>query len=185
MSNQENKETQEVLIKQYEEGIFMTEHEMQNMKMERFVVSNEAIIGILKKVQLTKDEQEEAVDMLVHRTPEWNDLDTEDQIQRIKAVLTTETVLIYLQARKYLRANLDLVELGIDQEGSIVVYAFYMGTNRAKRRAMEKKYGEEGVKEIVESTNFLGGQNIIDLAKKKMERMQKAQETTVKEPKKK
>src|SRR5690606_7340150 len=87
MSNQE-KELQQIEIKQYEEGIFMTEHEMANMKMERFVVSNAAIIEILKKVQLTKQEQEEAVDMLVHRTPEWNDLETDDQIQRIKSVLT-------------------------------------------------------------------------------------------------
>lgn len=185
MSNQETESTQEIVIKEYEEGIYMTEHKMSNMVMERFVVSNPSIVSILKKIKMTQEEQEEAVDMLVHRTPDWNDIEPEDQIERIKAVLTTETVLLYLQDKGYLRANLDLVELGVDQEGSVVVYAFYTGTNREKRRAMMKKYGEEGVKEIVESTNFLGGQNIVDMAKKKMERMQKAAEIKVKEPKKK
>lgn len=178
MSNQqetkETQETQQLTIKQFEEGIFMTEHDMQNMKMERFVVSNLAVLDILKKVQLTLDEQQEAVDALVHRTPEWKELETEDQIARIKSVLTTETIIIYLQARNYVRANVDIIEVGVDEEGSVVVYSFYTGTNREKRRAYKKKHGEKEIQDMVESLNFLGGQNIVDLAQKKIERMEAA-----------
>lgn len=174
MSNQEKKEKKkELVIKQLEEGLFVTEHDMQNMQMERFVVSNLAILEILKQVKLTIEEQEEAVDALVHRTTEWRYLDTEDQIERIKSVLTTESILVYLQEKEYIKPNIDLVEVGVDEEGSIVVYAYYTGTNREKRRALKKKYGEEGIKEMIDSLNFMGGQNIVDLAKEKMERMEK------------
>lgn len=189
MSNQENQEVlQETVIKTFEEGIFMTEQDMQNMHMERIVVANPAILEIFKKVRLTIEEQQEAVDALVHRTPEWKELDTEDQIERIKSVLTMETVLLYLQARKYVRASADIVELGVDQEGSVVVYAFYTGTNRAKRRAMKKQYGEQGIQDMINAHNFMGGQNIVDLAQEKIKRMQEKQDDkfkAVKEPKKK
>jgi hypothetical protein len=174
MSSQENQD--QLVINQPEAGIFMTEHDMQNMKMERFVVSNPTILDILKKILLTKDEQQEAVDSLVHRTPDWATLDTEDQIARIKSVLTTETVLLYLEAKKYIRPNVDLVEVGVDPEGSVVVYVFYTGTNREKRRAYKKKHGEEHIQQLIDEHNFMGGQNIVDMAQVKLERMMKAKE---------
>jgi hypothetical protein len=50
-------------------GIFISEHEISNMKMERIVVSGPAIIAILKVTQLTPEAQEEAVNNLVARSP--------------------------------------------------------------------------------------------------------------------
>jgi hypothetical protein len=156
-------------------GIFVTEHEMANMTMERIVVTDYATQEILKITKLPLDDQQEAVDALVHRTAEWNDLEPEDQIEKIKFVLTTETVLMYLQAIDAVRNQVDVLNLGVDEEGSIVVYAYYTNMNRAQRRAMIKGTTEKKKEELVNAVSQfdkLSQQgNIIDLAKKKIEKM--------------
>ena len=77
-------------------GIFLAEYEMNNMNMERIIVSNPAIEQILSVTKLSMGEQEKAVFGLVDRTEDWADLEPEDQVAKIKVVLTQETVLAYL-----------------------------------------------------------------------------------------
>jgi hypothetical protein len=148
---------------------------MSNMTMERIVVSDLAITEILKVTKLPKEDQEKAVDELVHRTPEWNELEPEDQIQKIKFVLTTETVLMYLQAIDTIRDQVDIVELGVDPEGSVVVYAYYTNMNREQRRAMAKATSDDDKKKLAQAVSEfdkLSQQgNIIDLAKAKIAKM--------------
>jgi hypothetical protein len=156
-------------------GIFITEHQMANMTMERIVVSDIAIQEILKITRLPLEDQQEAVDELVHRTPEWMDLEEAERIEKIKFVLTTETILLYLQAIDTVRDQVDIVELGVDEEGSVVVYAYYTNMNREQRRAMAKATSDEDkakMAEAVSQFDKLSQQgNIIDLAKKKLEKM--------------
>lgn len=168
-------------------GVFVSEHEMNNMKMERIVISNPAIIEVLKLVKLPKEDQEEAVDNLVARTPSWEDLDDEDQLNRIKAVLTQETCLYYLQAIETIRPSVDFVEVGVDEEGSIVVYAYYT-SNRQQRRNLGKNVSKEEAQRIFDEANILGGLNITELAQRKMAAMKvkpkmKPKSPGLKEPK--
>lgn len=157
-------------------GIFVAEYKISNMDMERIVVVNDAIIKILEKVKLPKQDQEKAVSDLVDRTPDWMELEPEEQIEKIKTVLTTETVLYFLQGAGVVSRHVDICEIGIDPEGSVVVYAYYTNQNRDTRRAAQKLPKSE--KEMMEAlVNGLGSQNIIDLARAKMERIKKAQET--------
>lgn len=151
-------------------GIFVDEHQVSNMKIQRIVVSNPAILKILELVRLPIADQEDAVDKLVDRTPEWKDLETDDQIARIKAVLTQETVLYYLQCIETVRSSVDFCEVGIDVEGSVVVYAYYT-TNRGQRRELKSRLSDEDIKEIIEETNLFGGEKIVDLAQRKLEKL--------------
>lgn len=161
-------------------GIYLSEHQMNNMTMERIVVSNPAILKILDLVQLSDEEQVEAVGLLVDRTPNWLELSEDEneneqlQVAKIKTVLTQETVLKYLAEEGIIRPKCDTVQLGIDEEGSIVVEAYYVQLNREQRRSMDKSMTEEQKKQMVEAVNVLGEDNIVDLAKKKFEKLQKA-----------
>lgn len=178
--------------KEYEgmNGIFIAEYQMNNMKMERIVVSNPAILAILKVTQLSPEAQEEAVMQLVARTAEWLDIEPDEQINRIKAVLTQETVIEYLKEKEVLRKNCDMVQTGIDVEGSIIIEAYYTQLNREQRRAIDKSMTQEEKEKMVEAVNILSGNdNLVDLAAAKLKKMQAAQKgqvrTVVKPTKKK
>jgi hypothetical protein len=164
--------------KELETGIYIAEFEMSNMKMERIVVSNPAIIRILELIQLSVEEQEVAVNELVDRTPNWLELDEDEdvteqlQMEKIKACLTQETVVEYLLQEGIVRPKCDTVQLGIDEEGSIVVEAYYVQLNREQRRAAETSMTDEQKKGMVDAVNILGEDNIVDLAKKKFEKLQ-------------
>lgn len=160
-------------------GIYVVEYPpMANMTMERIVVSNPAIIEILKVIQLTKEEQEEAVDALVSRTADWMDLESEDQIAKIKSVLTMESVVEYLRSIETIRPQVDFVENGVDEEGSVVVTAYYTNLNREQRRLVNATMSDEQkqkMKDDVGQLDVLMQQgSIIDLAKAKLEKMAKA-----------
>lgn len=153
-------------------GIFIAEYQMNNMKLERIVVSNPAIVAVLKVTKLSQEAQEEAVIALVERTPNWLDFEPELQIERIKAVLTQETVLEYLKHEGVIRKGCDLVETGIDVEGSIVIEAYYTELNREQRRAIDKSMTDEQKARMAESLNILSGQdNLIELAAEKLKRL--------------
>lgn len=168
--------------KEIQAGIYIAEHQMNNMRMERIVVSNPAIVKILgiEEAQLTTEEQEDAVNQLVARTPDWLELDEDEdvceqmQIDKIKICLTQETVVNYLVLQGTIRKGCDTIQLGIDEEGSIVIEAYYVQMNREQRRAVAKSMTEEQKKQMVEAVNILGEDNIVDLAKKKFEKLQKA-----------
>jgi hypothetical protein len=153
-------------------GIFITEHEMSNMKVERIVVSNPAILAILKVTLLSEEAQEQAVYDLVDRTPEWDDLDVEDQVAKMKATLTQETIIEYLKEKEVIRPKCDVVQTGIDEEGSVVIEAFYVSLNREQRRMMDKVIPEAEKKQMKEAVNILSGNdNLIDLAAKRLEKL--------------
>lgn len=157
-------------------GIFITEHEMNNMKLERIVVSGAAIMAILGVTQLSQEAQEEAVVSLVERTPDWLDIEPEEQIEKIKAVLTQESVLEYLKVIEAIRSQCDMVQTGIDAEGSIVIEAYYTQVNREQRRAIDKKMSEQEKKNLSSALNILSGNdNLVDLAAEKLKRMKTAE----------
>lgn len=157
-------------------GIFIAEYQISNMKLERIVVSDPAIVAILKVTKLSQQAQEEAVIALVERTPDWLDFEPDLQIERIKAVLTQETVLEYLKHEGVIRRGCDMVETGIDQEGSIVIEAYYTELNREQRRAIDKSMTDEQKERMAESLNILSGQdNLIDLAAEKLKRLKDEQ----------
>lgn len=155
-------------------GIYVAEYQMSNMDVERIVVSNPAILEILKRVQLSAKEQEEAVNLLVDRTANWYDLETEQQVSKIKACLTQETVIEFLKQQGTIRPKCDMVQIGIDEEGSVVVEAYYTNLNREQRRAVDKALPEGYKERMAEAVNILSGDDkLIDLAAKKLEKLQK------------
>jgi hypothetical protein len=155
-------------------GIFIAEYDMANMKMERIVVSNPAILAILKVVKLPEAAQEKAVYDLVDRTPEWNKLDTEVQVAKIKAILTQESVIEFLKAKEVIRPKCDVVQTGIDIEGSIVIEAYYVSLNREQRRLIDKTHSEAEKQRLAEAVNIMGSNdNLIDMAKARMEKLAK------------
>jgi hypothetical protein len=155
-------------------GIFIAEYDMANMKMERIVVSNPAILAILKVVHLPEDMQEKAVYELVVRTSNWNKLEVDEQVAKIKATLTQETVIEFLKAKEVIRPKCDVVQTGIDVEGSIVVEAYYVQINREQRRLMDKAVSEAEKQRMAEAINIMGGNdNLVDMAKARLEKMAK------------
>lgn len=155
-------------------GIFVSEHKMNNMDMHRIVVCDAAIQVILSSTKLSLEAQEEAVNKLVDRTPGWLKLDEVDQINRIKSVLTQETVLEYLIYKEAVTNKVDTVEIGVDEEGSVVVFAYYTNRNREQRRAAKKQYSPTQVEALERAVNlFETNDNLVDLAQKKLERLQK------------
>lgn len=152
-------------------GIFISEHDMNNMRMERIVVSNPAILAILKVTELPVAKQEAAVAQLVDRTADWMDIEPDVQMERIKAVLTQETIIEYLVEKEYINDKCDMVNTGIDVEGSVVIEAYYVKLSREQRRAFKKASTSEEREKMADAVNLLGQENILDLAQKKLEKM--------------
>jgi hypothetical protein len=164
-------------------GIFIAEYQLNNMKMERIVVSGPAIVAILKVTKLSEKAQEDAVMELVARTPEWLDIEPEEQVDKIKAVLTQESVIEYLKTKEIIRAKCDMVQTGIDVEGSIVVEAYYTELNREQRRAIDKSMSEKEKQDMVEAVNILSGNdNLVDMAAAKLKKIQAAAKSAPKIP---
>lgn len=162
-----NNQTKEIL------GIFITQQEVANMKVDHIHVTDFAIQTILKTVHLNQDSQNEIVDKLVDRNPNWARLTPESQINKIKVALTQETVAEYLRLNKYISENVDMLEMGIDKEGSIVVSAFYIEQPEAVKNALPQ-LSEEEVNEMEAQMNILDGSiDILGEAKKKLESMDK------------
>jgi hypothetical protein len=159
-------------------GIFIAKHTMNNMDMHRIVVSDYAIQSILKTTKLSLQAQEEAVQGLVDRTPNWETLGVDEdatyaiQIDKIKTILTQETVLEYLIHDGVITKKVDTVEVGIDPEGSVVVEAYYTNLNRESRRKAAKKTTPVQKAAMERAVNILGSNdNLLDLAAKKLEKL--------------
>lgn len=165
-------------------GIFIAEYDMNNMTLERIVVSNPAILAILKVTQLSTAAQEKAVDDLVDRSADWEDIEPEIQIERIKAVLTQESIIEYLVEKGVITKKCDMVQTGIDAEGSVVIEAYYTKLSREQRRMLDKSM-EKGQKEkMANAVNILSGaDNVIDLAAAKLEKMKQGNVKKVAMPK--
>lgn len=154
-------------------GIFITKDTISNMDMERILVAGFAVVDIIQRTKLSRSAQEEAVDKLVDRTPNFLKLKEEVRIDKIKAVLTQETVVEYLRHEGLIRKNVDMVEVGVDEEGSVVVTAFYTKMNRELRRAIKKQYDAEQMAKAEAAFNILEQQgNLVDLATARLKKMQ-------------
>lgn len=153
-------------------GIFVATYTMSNMEMDRFIISAAAVERIVHHTQIPRELQSEATANLVDRTPEWEDLDENTQYQKIITALTQETVKQFLIHQGYIEHS-DMMENGVDTEGSIILYNYRIQMSRADRRAQANKRGAKGRQAIAEQMNRVGrdGQQIelVKLAQAKME----------------
>lgn len=155
-------------------GIFITKEKVHNMDVERILVAGFAIKDILERTKLTVKAQEEAVDRLVERTPMFFSMEPEEVHEKIKIALTEETVVEYLRHEGIIRKKADMVEVGVDKEGSLVVTAFYTNVPREIRRAIQKQVSKKEMARMDKAVNILSGDNnLIDLAQKKLEKLKK------------
>ena len=154
-------------------GIFITKETISNMEMERILVAGFAVLDILQRTRLSQAAQEETIDKLVDRTPNFIKLKTEVRMDKIKAALTEETVVEYLRHEGIIRKNVDMVEVGIDEEGSIVVTAFYTHVSREIRRAIKKQFDADMMAKAEQAVNILSGDNnLVDLAAARLKKLQ-------------
>jgi len=172
-----NNTPQEVL------GIIIQEQEVGNMKINHIHVSDFAIQTILKTISLSEKAQFEAVDKLVDRTPEWTSLKQEVQMDRIKIILTQETVIEYLRYNEDIKEDVSMIETGIDEEGSIIVTAYYIQEDEATNNILgQDPLTEEQVNEMERSFNVVTSQiNVVEEAKKRLEQMKQGKVTSLTE----
>ncbi|PFB64374.1 hypothetical protein [Bacillus cereus] len=155
-------------------GIFITKNEVANLNMEHIHVSDFAIQTILKTIRLTPEVQAEVIDKMVERTPGYFQLTPEEQVNKIKTTLTIETVVEYLRLHEYIREGIDMIEVGIDPEGSIIVSAFYVEQNETLDKVFRKDLTPEEIDQLEKEVNILDGQvNIYEEAKKRLDQMKK------------
>lgn len=153
-------------------GIFITKNEISNLNIEHIHVTDYAIQTILKTVRLNEEVQKEVVDKMVDRTPDFFTLSHEEQVNKIKTVLTFETVIEYLRLNDYIHEGIDMIETGIDNEGSIVVSAFYADNTEITDSIFANGMTEEEVNQMEKDFNVIDSSiNIIEEAKKKMKSM--------------
>lgn len=108
----------------------------------------------------------------IDRTPNYFKLGPEEQINKIKTVLTMETVIEYLRLNNYIREGIDMIETGIDEEGSIVVSAYYVNDTELTDKVFNEQMTEEQVNQMETEYNIIDNSiNIVEEAKKKMESM--------------
>lgn len=165
-------------------GIFKTESKVEQMDVHDFVVSGFAIEYILKATTLTKEEQLDAVEKLIARTPNYLSLESEVAYEKIKTALTQETVVAYLvEIGEINTRRHDIVyECGIDEEGSIHVKVFYPNTPRHIRREIKKQLGQKEMKRQEDILNGVMNQpELLEKAKKKLEeKMKDTRKTSLK-----
>lgn len=155
-------------------GIFITKNEISNLNVEYIHVTDFAIQTILKTIRLNQEAQQEVIDKMVDRTPNYFQLDPEVQVSKIQTTLTIETVVEYLRLHEYIREGIDMIEVGIDQEGSIVVSAFYVEKTETLEKVFNEEMSEEQINELEKQVNILDGSiNIYEEAKKRVEKMKK------------
>lgn len=157
-------------------GIFKTESKVGAMDIHDFVVSGGAIEYILKVTTLTKEEQLDAVERLVRRTPNYLALEQEEAQEKIKVALTQDTVVAYLAETGEIDTKKDdtVYECGIDQEGSIHVKVMYPNTPRSIKRALKKQLGEKEMKRQEKVlTDIMSQPTLLEKAKERLEEKMK------------
>lgn len=151
-------------------GIIITKESIGNMDLEHIHVSDGAIQLILKSIRLNQDTQNEIVDKLVDRSPNWASLTQEEQIDKIKTILTQETVIEYLRLNGDIRENVNMLETGIDQEGSIVITAFYIHEDEKVKQVLHPELTKEQVDAMEREINILSNDmNLLEVAQKQLE----------------
>ena len=158
-------------------GIIITKDTVGNMNLEHIHVSDGAIQLILKSIKLNEDAQFEIIDKLVDRTPNWAALSQDEQINKIKTILTQETVIEYLRFNGDIRENVNMLEAGIDEEGSIVITAYYIQEDEQIKHALQSELTKDQVDAMEREINILSGNtNLLDAARKQLdEKMKKGE----------
>lgn len=158
-------------------GIIITKETVGNMNLEHIHVSNGAIQLILKSIKLNEEAQLEIVDKLVDRSPNWSTLSQEEQINKIKTILTQETVIEYLRFNGDIRQDVNMLEAGIDKEGSIIVTAFYIKDDEQIEKVLYPELTEEQVNAMEREINILSNDmNLLEVAQKQLnEKIQKGE----------
>lgn len=153
-------------------GIFLTKQEIANMQLEHIHVPDYGVHQILKTVNLTAESQQEVIDTLVDRTPHWMKLSDEERTNKMKIVLAQETVVEYLRLNEMVRQEADMLEVGIDEEGTIVVSVYYIEKNEEVDNAL-KKPSQEEIARLEREVNILDGRmDLVEEAKKRLEKKQ-------------
>lgn len=160
-------------------GIIQHKREVFGMDVHEIIVSEAAVESILKLPQgrLTKEEQSQAINRLVSRTPDYNELEATDAAEKIIVALTQETVVKYLAITDVIDSSKNDItyECGIDEEGSIHVTVMYPNTPRDVRRAIKKQLGEKEMKRQQQVMSEVMAQpELLERAKQKLEQKIKA-----------
>lgn len=124
--------------------IFRDTEVFENMRRDRFIIPQATSYEITQKVVLTKESQEIAVRKLVDRTPDWLDLEEEEQHQEIKAALLLYTVAQFLYKENYISNECSMYENGFDKEGNVVLDAFYIRETKLQKQ-MAKEFKNKKV----------------------------------------
>ena len=158
-------------------GIIITKDTVGNMNLEHIHVSDGAIQLILRSIKLNEDAQLEIIDKLVDRSPNWTSLSQDEQMNKIKTILTQETVIEYLRFNGDIRENVNMLEAGIDEEGSIVITAYYIQEDEQIKHALQSELTKDQVDAMEREINILSGNtNLLDAARKQLdEKMKKGE----------
>ncbi|WP_455660789.1 hypothetical protein [Pradoshia sp.] len=154
-------------------GIFIQKNDIANMGLETIHVTDFAIQTILKTIKLLPEVQEEVVDKLVDRTPNWGTLESDEQLDKIKTALTYETVIEYLRLENYIREDADMIEVAVDEEGSIVVSVYYVAKTDETAKLFKDEMSEEQINQLENQMNQVHAfdmDNILEEAKKRLEK---------------
>lgn len=136
-------------IKDDELPIFKTSDTFSNMRKDRFVIPQPTTLQICQSFSLNKEAQERTVNKLVDRTPDWLDMEEEEQKEGIKATLVLETVAQFLYTKNHIQDNCTMYENGYDKDGNIVLDAFYVKDTKVKNKwekAVQSKKSETSAK---------------------------------------
>ena len=142
-----NKKKIDDLVAAYQEKdrlpIFRSEDTFSNMKKVRFTVPQVAVLKILEEQSISKEIQADAVNKLVDRTPDWLEMEDDERYEAIKATLTLETVAWYLYERNYIQESCTMYENGFDENGNVILDAFYVKETKTKNEIESLKQLKE------------------------------------------
>lgn len=130
--------------------IFRTRDNFSNMRKDRFVIPQPTTLFICENYVLKKDSQATTVNKLVDRTPDWMEMEEEDQLEAIKAALVLQTVAEYLNTKNMIQSNCTMFENGFDKDGNVILDAFYIKENKVKA-GWEKEFQQKETDKTVET----------------------------------
>lgn len=117
--------------------IYVSHHKIKNLQVKEIVVPQNVSLEIVNSYPLERSLQSEAINELVDRTPNWLKMKQEDQLQKIKILLTQESVVYYLNSKGML-ADAEEYSSGIDEAGSIVIRAFKTRLSSKEKKIINK-----------------------------------------------
>lgn len=136
-------------LKENELPVFKSSQEMANMTIDTFIVPQASFYEMKERFVLPRDFQSKVIEKLVDETPNWLDLEEEEQVAEIKMKLILETVAQYLYAHDYISENCTMYDNGFDKNGNVMLNAFYVKDTekgQAVQVAIDKKKQKQSKK---------------------------------------